>query len=159
ADLGQRFAAALGEKPHAGSTASSVAVSTAPKTAPASEIQRPGRGTLPATSRPTPATMQGDYTKQDINEVLFDLKAPMPAAAAITKVAGFLEKLGARIVERGNDSLRAMLGVDCHASRSAPPTSTSSSSMHLRLVLTELEAQVIPRGSERQISLTFRPMG
>lgn len=153
AELGQRFTGALGERPAAASAA-------AAKIAPPREIQRPSRGTLPATPRPASATMHGEYTKADVNEIIFDLNASMPAAAALARVGGFLEKLGARIVDRGSESLRALLGVDCHASHSSAPRpqpSTSGSSMHL--VLTELEAQFVNRGIERQVNFTLRPMG
>jgi hypothetical protein len=73
---------------------------------------------------------------------------------------GHLGQRGGRVVERGKDSLRALVAIDCRESagsllrpRSVNPSSSS------QLALTEMEAQFVNRGVERQIHLILRPMG
>jgi hypothetical protein len=130
----------------------------AAKPSPPREVQRPSRGTLPGAPLFAAPTMHGEVPSPNANEAIFELNAPMPAAAALAKVAELLQQIGGRVIERGKDSLRALLAIDCHglprsSIRAQAPQPSSSS----HLALTEMEAQFVI-GVERQIHLTLRPM-
>ena len=173
-ELGQRLETALGQRildrgaTDSLSSAPPPVKSASPPQRPTQlSIQRPLRTTMLGIQlkpRLTLQTMQGvakpslDDTGDD-DEVVFRLEVPLAERAVLEKLGAFFDQRGGKVLERGANLVRALLGEAMRSASGAPVRP----SFHGTSTLTELEVQLseardgTPSASD--LKLTMRPVG
>jgi serine/threonine-protein kinase len=152
-DLGQRLEEALGQS----ILGTSAATAPAPPAAPSPAVQR-SRPTLPGrhVQRPSPSTFH-DRPPPEPEEATCSVPNFSPDAGSLACLAGFVKELGGRLVEKGPDSMRALLPVNLDPA--AGSLKSGGSSGNVKLILTELELHWEPRRAQQDLRLEFRPLG
>lgn len=143
-ELGQRLEAALGQKilDHGGTP--TVVPPPPARTGPAtlSPNHRPtvlyGFRPTQLGVKPTPRSASAapkPPAESEDDELVFQLDLHLPSGQALERAGGFVTAKGGKVVQRGADSLRALLG-------------------NSQTAMTELELQIGP-----QLTMTLRPVG